>query len=182
MDNFDFNKDFYKFRYKHLRAILEAMIDSSLGKDYYNYGVDTYTCDEVSGYDMMYKINKKTAKRYEKHMSESVNNIWNERNGESMKIKFRGKIININNEEKVNPKKYFNCIWNGYSINIVKNSSVYEACVDSPVNGRIVNYATQDTMGKMLQECFNNISSDIDDMREITNEYNQWLEKVKEYE
>ena len=59
------NKNLYEYRYECLREVFDALIETLLGKHYYNYGYDITSCDEISGQDIAYKFGRKYAKRYE---------------------------------------------------------------------------------------------------------------------
>ena len=43
----------YKLIYKNLRYYFDLVVDSVLGKDYYNMGMDTYTCDKLTCEDLI---------------------------------------------------------------------------------------------------------------------------------
>lgn len=44
--------------YKELNRHYQRLIDELLGKDYYNYGMDAYSCNEESCNDMLHEIRK----------------------------------------------------------------------------------------------------------------------------
>lgn len=109
-----------------------------------------------------------------------------------MKIKFKGKTLDIKNE--ANSKKEFNANWNGYIIEVTpyekeysyhsgkeKQKQKYEGYCVNPMGSWICDCTTHTTISEAVQECFNNISSDIDDMKSQYDEIGEWLEKVKEY-
>ena len=52
-------------QYKNLRECFSKVVTEILGEDYYNMGMDVYTCDRLSAEDII-KALKKRRKRYEK--------------------------------------------------------------------------------------------------------------------
>lgn len=106
-----------------------------------------------------------------------------------MKVKFKGKALTVNNESS--SKKEFNAKWNGYTIEVSpyeidyysngKQKMRYEAYCVNPMGSWIVNTTTHNTISEGVQECFNNIALDIDDMKSEYDEIGEWLELVKEY-
>ena len=52
-------------QYKNLRDCFSKVVTEILGEDYYNMGMDVYTCDRLSAEDII-KALKKRRKRYEK--------------------------------------------------------------------------------------------------------------------
>ena len=61
---FEFYKDFYNknrikiLQYDNLRFHFNKIIKSVLGKDYYNMGMDVYTCDELTCKDIIKRTKK----------------------------------------------------------------------------------------------------------------------------
>lgn len=45
----------YASHYNHLRAVFDSITETLLGKDYYNYGMDWFSCDEFTGEDIVHK-------------------------------------------------------------------------------------------------------------------------------
>lgn len=109
-----------------------------------------------------------------------------------MRVKFKGKTLDIKNE--ANSKKDFNVNWNGYVVEVTpyekeysyssgkeKQKQKYEGyCVD-PMGNWICDSVTHNTISEAVQECFDNIASDIDDLKSEYDEIGEWLEKVKDY-
>lgn len=54
----DENK-FYKYRYSELRKQWSRIVHALLGESYYNDGCDTYSCDEFTVDDLIYKYKKR---------------------------------------------------------------------------------------------------------------------------
>lgn len=52
-------KEMYEYLYIELRKQWNRMVDELLGKDYYNYGCDHYSCDEFTVDDLIYKYKRK---------------------------------------------------------------------------------------------------------------------------
>ena len=52
----NYNLQITEHIYKNLRKNWNKLVDEILGKDYYNMGMDTYTCDDLTCEDI---INKK---------------------------------------------------------------------------------------------------------------------------
>mgnify|MGYP001278392732 CR=1 FL=1 len=46
-------------QYENLRKHFNKLVDNVLGKDYYNMGMDVYTCDEITCEDLSKKLKKK---------------------------------------------------------------------------------------------------------------------------
>ena len=55
-------------QYKNLRQSFYRVIDYVLGEDYYNMGMDVYTCDRIACEDIIqqFKRNKKRRRNYVK--------------------------------------------------------------------------------------------------------------------
>lgn len=51
-------------QYENLRRCFNALLESALGENYYNEGMDVYICDELSCRDLAKKIGKECSKRY----------------------------------------------------------------------------------------------------------------------
>lgn len=101
-----------------------------------------------------------------------------------MKIKFRGKTLDIQNKATATPSRHFECIWNGYTIEATKEieNKLWWVGVYCPMGGAVVDGSGESTLAQTIQYAFDNISYDIDDKRQIVEEYNQWLDLVKEYD
>lgn len=106
-----------------------------------------------------------------------------------MKIKFRGNTLDIQNTNKDNYKTYFYTNWNGYSIEIEKAEDYqhggykYKSCLYNPFYpNELLEVRDEKTMKEALQSCFNAIDNDISNISHMVEEYNQWLDLVKEYE
>ena len=108
--------------------------------------------------------------------------------GDNLKVKFRGRNLDIKNEKET--KREFLITWNGYLIEVNpyqkeyssgKQKLKYEAYCVNPMGSWIVNTITCNTISEGVQECFDNISLDIDDLKSDYDEIGQWLEKVKEF-
>lgn len=56
-------KEMYKHIYTELRKQWNRVVDEILGKNYYNYGCDHYSCDKFTADDIIYKY-KKNRKRW----------------------------------------------------------------------------------------------------------------------
>lgn len=94
-----------------------------------------------------------------------------------MKIKFKGKALDIKNEETENPKKYFHVLWNYFEIDIARESlACYESLVTSPLGETLVYYKTYKTMKEAVQDAFNNIELDIIEKGNMLTERNQLLQ------
>ena len=52
-------KELYEYMYDELRKQWERIVDNLLGKDYYNYGCDHYSCDKLTADDLIYKYKKR---------------------------------------------------------------------------------------------------------------------------
>lgn len=94
-----------------------------------------------------------------------------------MKIKFKGKTLDIKNEETENPKKCFCATWNYFEIDITRESpACYESIVTSPLGEMLVGYASYKTMKEAVQDAFNNIELDITEKEAMLTERNQLLQ------
>lgn len=58
----------YKFQYENLRHNFDKISDTILGKDYYNFGCDTYTTDNMTTEDILKTVKCKHKKHKPKHM------------------------------------------------------------------------------------------------------------------
>lgn len=58
----------YKFQYDNLRHNFDKISDTILGKDYYNFGCDTYTTDNMTTEDILKTVKCKHKKHKPKHM------------------------------------------------------------------------------------------------------------------
>ena len=106
-----------------------------------------------------------------------------------MKVKFRDKNIDIKNES--HSRSDFVANWNGYTIEISpfethfsSNGSrklKYESYCVNPLGSYICNSTTHNKISEGLQECFDNISTDIDDLKSDYDEIGEWLELLKDY-
>ena len=106
-----------------------------------------------------------------------------------MKVKFKDKTIDIKNESK--SKSEFTANWNGYTIEISpyethlsSNGSrklKYEAYCVNPLGSWICNSTTHNKISEGLQECFDNIELDIDDLKSDYDEIGECLELLKDY-
>ena len=69
----------------HRQAIIEAATEAVLGKDYYNYCCDSWSCAEMCMEDILYKLphGKKYVKKYRKIMAQK-NKELDERYGKEM--------------------------------------------------------------------------------------------------
>lgn len=101
-----------------------------------------------------------------------------------MKIKFRGKTLDIQNKSNEAPSRNFDCIWNGYIIEANKEpkEKVWWIGVYCPMGSTVVDGDAQTTLLQSIQYAFDNISYDIDEKRKIVDEYTQWLDLVKDFE
>ena len=94
-----------------------------------------------------------------------------------MKIKFRGKTLDIQNENIENPKKCFCATWNYFEVDVSKyNNKYYESIVTSPLGDLLVEDASYKTMKEAVQDAFNNIELDIIEIGNILTERNQLLQ------
>ena len=93
-----------------------------------------------------------------------------------MKIKFRGKTLDIQNENIESPRKRFYTTWNYFEINISKCSKYYESIVTSPLGDLLVEDASYKTMKEAVQDAFNNIELDITEKGNMLTERNQLLQ------
>lgn len=109
-----------------------------------------------------------------------------------MRVKFKGKTLNIKNEK--DSKKEFYANWNGYVIEVTpyekeysyingreKQKQKYDGYCVNPLGSWICESVTHNNISEAVQECFNNISLDIDDLKSQYDEIGEWLEKAKEY-
>lgn len=109
-----------------------------------------------------------------------------------MKVKFRGKTLNIKNEsDKCNE---FYAEWNGYSIKVIENeksffnyneehykNNKYDLEVINPLGIYIViNYLYFKTISESLQCAFDNIDLDLKEMEEVKNKRDRLIEKYGE--
>lgn len=117
-----------------------------------------------------------------------------------MRVKFRGKTLNINNE--LNNSNEFYSDWNYYTIEILKNDRnnyrdnyrykehKYYVVVSSPLGHCIVDGCEAATKSKCLQEAFDNIDIDLREMENTVSEQYQlkqdygeeFLEDIEECE
>jgi hypothetical protein len=51
-------------QYENLRRCFNALLESALGENYYNEGMDVYICDELSCRDLAKRIGKECSRRY----------------------------------------------------------------------------------------------------------------------
>ena len=93
-----------------------------------------------------------------------------------MKIKFKGKTLDVKNEDTENPRKCFYTTWNYFEINISKYGKYYESIVTSPLGEMLVGYASYKTMKEAVQDAFNNIEFDIIEKGNMLTERNQLLQ------
>ena len=93
-----------------------------------------------------------------------------------MKIKFRGKTLDIQNENIESPRKRFYTTWNYFEINVSKCGKYYESIVTSPLDDLLVEYASYKTMKEAVQDAFNNIEFDITEKGNMLTERNQLLQ------
>ena len=93
-----------------------------------------------------------------------------------MKIKFRDKTLDVQNEDIKNPKKCFCATWNYFEINISKCGKYYESIVTSPLGDLLVGYALYKTMKEAVQDAFDNIEFDIIEKGNMLTERNQLLQ------
>jgi len=68
-----FDEKFYKYKYMRLREVFDSLIESVLGQEYYNIGIDTYSCDEYSGEDITIKCGKKYKEAYNTILNAKAN-------------------------------------------------------------------------------------------------------------
>ncbi len=65
----EFYKAFYEenrvrlLQYESLRRNFSNMVDAVLGRDYYNMGMDVYTCDEITCMHITQKANRSALQR-----------------------------------------------------------------------------------------------------------------------
>jgi hypothetical protein len=51
-------------QYENLRRCFNALLESALGENYYNEGMDVYICDELSCRDLAKRIGEECSRRY----------------------------------------------------------------------------------------------------------------------
>ena len=93
-----------------------------------------------------------------------------------MKIKFRGKTLDVQNEDIKNPRKCFYTTWNYFEINVSKCGKYYESIVTSPLGDLLVRHSSYKTMKEAVQDAFDNIELDIIERGDILTERNQLLQ------
>ena len=93
-----------------------------------------------------------------------------------MKIKFRGKTLDIQNENIESPRKRFYTTWNYFEINISKCGKYYESIVTSPLGDLLVRHSSYKTMKEAVQDAFDNIELDIIEKGNMLTERNQLLQ------
>ena len=93
-----------------------------------------------------------------------------------MKIKFRGKTLDIQNENIESPRKRFYTTWNYFEINVSKCGKYYESIVTSPLGDLLVRHSSYKTMKEAVQDAFDNIELDIIERGDILTERNQLLQ------
>ena len=77
-----------------------------------------------------------------------------------MKIKFRGKTLDIQNENIESPRKRFYTTWNYFEVDVSKyDNKYYESIVTSPLGEMLVARTLYKTMKEAVQDAFNNIKS-----------------------
>ncbi len=93
-----------------------------------------------------------------------------------MKIKFKGRTLNIQNKDTDNTRKNFYITWNYFNIYVSKNNKSYESLVISPLGETLVDHVSYKTMTKAVQDAFNNIELDIDEKRNMLMKQEQLLQ------
>ena len=93
-----------------------------------------------------------------------------------MKIKFRGKTLDVQNEDIKNPRKCFYTTWNYFEINVSKCGEYYESIVTSPLGDLLVRHSSYKTMKEAVQDAFDNIELDIIERGNMLTERNQLLQ------
>lgn len=93
-----------------------------------------------------------------------------------MKIKFRGKTLDIQNENIESPRKRFYTTWNYFEVDVSKCGKYYESIVTSPLGELLVEDASYKTMKEAVQDAFSNIEFDIIEKGNILTERNQLLQ------
>jgi hypothetical protein len=58
-------------QYENLRKCFNALLESALGENYYNEGVDVYVCDNFSCRDLAKKIGKECYRQYNSIIKQS---------------------------------------------------------------------------------------------------------------
>jgi bacterioferritin-associated ferredoxin len=106
-----------------------------------------------------------------------------------LKVDFRGKKLDIKNE--LNSKKGFYTAWNGYIVEVNPyethyNSDgskklKYEGYCTNFLGDCICDAVTHNTISEAVQDCFNNIAIDIDDLKSEYDEIGECLKLIKEY-
>lgn len=105
----------------------------------------------------------------------------------NIKVEFRNLKLNIKNEK--DSKSDFVTVWNGYNIEIypykqnINNKTVtkYEANCVNALGSWIVNGGVYENKNVALQDIFDNISSDIDDLESQKQELEEILDKLMVY-
>jgi hypothetical protein len=96
------------------------------------------------------------------------------------KVNLRGCKVELENKS-LNDKEFY-AIWNGYTIEINKNKKQYETMCWNGLGCIICDGVICKNITQGLQEAFNNISVDIDDMIENDDEeIKYWLDQVINY-
>ena len=94
-----------------------------------------------------------------------------------MKIKFRGKTLDIQNENIESPRKCFYITWNYFEVDVSKyDNKCYESIVTSPLGEMLVARTLYKTMKEAVQDAFNNIELDIVERGNMLTERNQLLQ------
>lgn len=106
-----------------------------------------------------------------------------------MKVNFRGKKLDIKNEK--DSKKEFLANWNRFTIEILpyethyssdgKRKLKYEGYCINGLGSCLCDATTHNTISEALQECFDNISIDIDDLKSQYDEISEYIELLKDY-
>ena len=104
-----------------------------------------------------------------------------------MRVKFRGKTLNISNQS--DKKNEFYAEWNYYCIEIFQNDKNlyldkdywkehrYYVCVTSPLGSCIVDGNEYSTQSKCLQCAFDNIDFDLKELENMVSEKSQLIEE-----
>ena len=93
-----------------------------------------------------------------------------------MKIKFKGKTLNIQNKDSGSLIKNFYTNWNYFSIYVAKNNKSYGSTVTSPLGDMLVDCDSYKTMTEAVQDAFKNIELDIDEKRNMLAGQDQLLQ------
>jgi len=64
LNNADEVKNIQILQYDNLRNCFNALLESAFGEDYYNMGMDVYSCDYLSCEDLAKKLGKEYYRRY----------------------------------------------------------------------------------------------------------------------